>query len=464
MTETPTATPPSPSQEPLLALIGLGQQARSAASLDELGFLLVNDSRLLADYRQALLWSQARGLSHVSGVLSPERNSPFVLWAQRVCALLASRPELAARELGAAELPQELGADWARWMPARAWWLPLDFGGQGPAGLLLADDTLDASRLPLWQEWCGVWSLAADRLCWRERRGWAGLWQRWQGPAAPGRPWWRRRRLVLPLVLVGVLLLPVPLTVVGQGELVPREPVLVRAPLDGVIHEFHVAPNQQVAAGAPLFSYDKGSIQSRLQLARQGLATAQAEYRQAAQSALSESRAKFQLAALVGRVQEKQAELDYLGEQAGRSTVNAPQAGMVLFDNVAEWIGKPVQTGERVLRMAEPTDVELEVWLGVADAVPLRIGDPLRLFLAANPLHTVSARLRWMGYEAQARPDGSYAYRLRASLDGPAAGEAAAPGQQVGAKGTVRLTAGHVPLAYWLLRKPLAVLRGYLLI
>ena len=34
----------------------------------------------------------------------------------------------------------------------------------------------------------------------------------------------------------------------------------------------------------------------------------------------------------------------------------------------------------------------------------------------------------------------------------------------VGAKGTARVSAGRVPLVYWLLRKPLAVVRGYLLL
>jgi len=459
--------PPTP-PAPLLALIGLGQQARAAGSVSELGFLLVNDSRVLSPYRQALLWAADRGLSHLSGVIAPEPNSPFALWARRLCEHLSAQPDLALRTLGAADLPPHLQDGWRQWMPQQGWWLPLNFGSAA-AGLLVADDALDDARLPLWQEWCAVWSLAADRLAQRERQGWSGLLRRWAARQPAGaadgagvRRWWQRRGLWAAAALAAAGALPVPLTVVGQGELVPREPVIVRAPLEGVIHEFHVAPNQQVAAGAPLFSYDDAALQSRLQVARQGLAAAQAEYRQAAQSALTDARAKFQLAGLVGRVQEKQAEVAYLAEQAGRGTVTAPQAGIALFDSVAEWIGKPVQTGERVVRLADPADVELEIWVSLADAVPLHAGDAARLFLTANPLETLHARLRWLGYEAQPRPDGSFAYRLRATLDDKPA-DAGAP-LRVGAKGTVRLSAGRVPLVYWLLRKPLAVVRGYLLI
>jgi multidrug resistance efflux pump len=224
-----------------------------------------------------------------------------------------------------------------------------------------------------------------------------------------------------------------------------------------VINEFHVSPNQLVKAGQPLFSYDNDVVRSRLQVAQQNLATAQAEYRQAAQSALSDARAKFQIAALVGKIQEKQAELKFLSTQVGRTTVSAPQAGMVLFDDVSEWIGKPVQTGERVVRMADPSDVELEVWVNLADAVPMQPGDEVKLFMSANPLHALQAKVRWVGHEAQPRPDGSYAYRVRAELTARSA-------FSVGAKGTARLSAGTVSLAYWLFRKPLSVLRGYLLV
>ena len=442
---------------PLLSLIGLGQRSRQAGSLDELGFLLVNDSTALSSYRQALLWSQDQGVTHVSGVVMPERHSPFIQWVGRVCEHLSDKPDLAFKTLSVLDMPEALQEGWGRWMPAKAWWMPLGFDGV-TAGLLIADDALDEQRLPLWQEWIAVWSLAADRLRKIETQSVAGAIRHWLRQQKKQQQDWRKSRLLWVLAAVFlVLLFPVRLTVVGQGELVPREPVVVRAPLDGVIHEFHVSPNQVVKAGDALFSYDNDVVRSRLLVAQQSLATAQAEYRQAAQSALTDARAKFQIASLVGKVQEKQAELKFLTEQVGRTTVMAPQAGMVLFDEVSEWIGKPVQTGERVVRLANPADVELEVWVNLADAVPLENGDEAKLFLAASPLDTLEAKVRWMGYEAQPRSDGTFAYRLRASLTEKST-------FMVGAKGTARVSAGRVPLIYWLLRKPIAVIRGYLLV
>jgi Barrel-sandwich domain of CusB or HlyD membrane-fusion len=441
---------------PLLTLIQLGQEARKASSLDQLGFLLVNDSRALSIYRQALLWSQTQGVTHLSGVVIPERHSPFIQWAGNVCDYLSGKPDLAFKTLSVLDLPDALQQGWGQWMPKQVWWMPLEFGGH-TSGLLVADDALDEQWLPLWREWTAVWSLAADRLCRVESQSVMGALKQWLRHQRQATTWHKSRLWLVAVATVLVMLLPARLTVVGQGELVPREPVVVRAPLDGVIHEFHVSPNQVVKAGDALFSYDNEVVRSRLLVAQQSLAAAQAEYRQAAQSALNDPRAKFQIASLVGKVQEKQAEFKFLTEQVGRTTVTAPQGGMVLFDEVSEWIGKPVQTGERVVRLADPADVELEVWVNLADAVPLKPGDQTKLFLSASPLESIEAQIRWVAYEAQPRPDGTFAYRVRASLSEKTA-------FMVGAKGTARLSSGRVPLVYWLLRKPLAVVRGYLLV
>jgi hypothetical protein len=60
-----------------------------------------------------------------------------------------------------------------------------------------------------------------------------------------------------------------------------------------------------------------------------------------------------------------------------------------------------------------------------------------------------------MAHEAVQRPDGSHAYRLRASLTAPA-------GHRVGLKGTARLEGERVPLAYWVLRRPIATARAWI--
>jgi multidrug efflux pump subunit AcrA (membrane-fusion protein) len=245
------------------------------------------------------------------------------------------------------------------------------------------------------------------------------------------------------------------MTVLAPGELVPARPTIVRAPMEGTVDTFHIQPNQLVRKGQPLFGFDEALIQSRLDVARQGLVTAQTDYRQTSQQALADPRARNQLGLLSGKIEEKRAEVQYLSDQLRRGRVLAPQDGVVLMDDPSEWIGRPVTVGERILRIAAEGDVEVEVWLPLADASSLQPGDPIQLFLHASPLEPLQAKLRYMAHEAVDRPEGYQAFRLRASLEHPTE-------QRVGLKGTAKIYGEKVPLIYWILRRPLTTVRLYL--
>ncbi len=438
------------SANPLAALFELGRQAREAASPAEQAFVLVNDSHALVPYRQAALWFAGRGVRCLSGVVQVEANAPYVQWLDGLCRELAAQGRPSAC-IGAGDFSGRLAEQWAEWLPEHGLWLALREPGSELAsgGLLLARELPWAdAEVALLAEWVATWHhlwLARQR---RTARWWS------PHPASRARRWWQRKRVWLPAAALALLLVPVRLTVLAPGELVPAHPAVIRAPLDGVIDAFHVQPNATVRAGQPLFGFDEALLRGRLEVARQSLATAEAEYRQTAQQALADSRSRAQLSALTGRIEEKRAEAELLAEQLTRARVLAPQDGIALFDDPSEWLGRPVTTGERVMRIATPGDVEVEAWVPVGDAIPLEHGAALSLHLNASPLAPVRAQLRYLAHDAVERPDGSYAYRLRAHLAEPSA-------HRVGLKGTARLSGRWVPLGYWMLRRPLAALRAY---
>jgi hypothetical protein len=449
---------------PLLTLLELGQRARAAASADELAFLAVNDSRSLLAYRQAVLWFAEGGVRAVSGIVQVERHTPYVHYLCALCKALSAGdlPAATPRVVVAADIGDELGAEWSQWLPAQVLWIPLSDRGESQSlgGLLLAgDEVWDESLLVLAAEWGGVWHHAWCALFrpapWSPGRLRAQLGEWWFRLTQPDLPWWRRRRERVLLAILAVLCFPVRLSVLAPGELVPANPAVIRAPLDGVIGQIHVRPNQTVKAGDLLFSFDEAPIAARLEVARQALSTAEAEYRQMAQMALSESKFKGQLALLLGKIAEKRAEAEFLGTQFERAHIAAPQDGVAMFDDPTEWIGRPVKTGERVMRVAVPADAEIEAWIPIGDAIPLPENATVSLYLAASPFFAVDGEVRYLGHDAMPRPEGAYAYRLRATL-------IHGSDHRIGSKGTVKVRGGWVPLAYWVLRRPLAVLRQFL--
>lgn len=428
----------------LAILLHLESRAREAADLAVLGFVLVNETHALAAYRQAVLWTGSGGVTAVSGAAAPESGAPFVLWLNGLCAGFADRFS-APTVLGPADAPVPDRRDWEEWLPPHGLWLPLTGASARQGALLLVrDEPWSPGEITLLGHLAGAYAhawAALRRASPRERlRDLLGGRRRW-------------RALAIPAVLLGVLTAPVRLSVLAPAEIVPADPAVVRAPLDGVIDRLLVRPNEEVAEGQPLFDLDRTALEAKTEVAVKALATAEAEYRQTAQQAVWDAKSKAQLAAAAGRVEERRTELGYLQGLLERIRVKAPRAGVAVFGDPSEWIGRPVTIGERVMLVSGERESEVEAWLAPADAIPLASEAEVTVFLNADPLAPVRASLRQIAYEAQARPDGSLAYRLRAAIR-PAQ---AIP--RIGLKGVARLDGGRTSLAYWLSRKPLAILR-----
>jgi len=239
----------------------------------------------------------------------------------------------------------------------------------------------------------------------------------------------------------------------APAEVVPRDPVLAAAPLDGVVADVFVAPNQAVAAGDPLFAFDDTELRNRHAVAERTLAVARAEYRQAAQAAFSDPRDSARLAVLRAQVDMREAELAFAAERLARVEVAAPAAGVAVFSDPNDWIGRPVATGERIMLIADPARAELRIFLPVGDAIALDPGAPVELFLDVAPLNPVPAVLTHAGYEAEVTPAGVLAYRVAARF----AEDAEVP--RIGLQGTAKIYGETVPLGLYLFRRPIAAAR-----
>ncbi|WP_206951261.1 efflux RND transporter periplasmic adaptor subunit [Trinickia acidisoli] len=479
----------------LAVLWQLSARAREAPSEETLGFVIVNESLSLVPYRQAAWWRAPApvpgAVAAVSGLPQSDPGAPYVQWLGEVCRVLERRsahPEHAAhpaaapsqqaqarvhdgsdagaatvaaaeaqpvdpaerarpRALTADDLPDALAADWDAWWPTHALWLPLvDRTGRSLGGVVFAreqpwspiDEALLAELARVWSHALAAFS---PRTSWIER---AKLTLR------AGKH--RRRALA---AIACALILPVPLTVLAPAEVTAKDPFVVRAPLDGVIDHLFAQPNQRVAAGAPLFALDSTTLASRYALANKDYATAQEEYRQTAQLAVTDDKDRLDMALRKGKLDESAVELDYTARELARVRVNAPRAGVAVFSDPNDWNGKAVSVGEKVMLLADPASVELTAYVPVADNVDVVPGATLTLYPKSSPLASYDARIDTVAYRAEPTPDGVVAYRVKATFTG-------AVKPPLGVMGTARIHGRWVPLAYYLLRRPLATVRQWL--
>jgi biotin carboxyl carrier protein len=428
----------TPEAQRLLTLLDVESRLLKAASAAETCFIAVNETHGLTPYRQAIFWSRRRGIEAVSGLATPESGAPFMLWLERVFGHVKDGMA-GAHKLSAGDLPPAIAAAWHEWLPSHALLLRWADGA-----MLFARDT--------------QWDEADQLLLARLTDALATVWRSFARPSAWDYLHLRGRRKRLRL-LIGVtaclLVLAVPVTssVLAPAEMVPANPAVIRAPLDGVIDTLHIRPNDRVAVDQPLFDLNSTDIAGKLDIARRQYATADAEYRQADQAQLFDVKAKARVAILLSQRAEKQAEIAWLTSQLARILVKSPSAGIAVLDDPSTWIGRPVSVGQKVMLVAEETDAEVEAWLPVDDAGLASPGARLTLFLNADPLSPLHATVRTVAYEASPRPDNTLAYRVRAVL-------ADAKSQpRLGLKGTARIDGETVSLAWWLFRRPLVAMR-----
>lgn len=418
--------------------LDLERQTRAARTPAQLSYSLVNDGQALFGFRHAALLIAGK-VQAVTGVSAVEPNAPFVAFVEQAVAQLFKQGVLKqARVIPAEGVSESVRSDWQSLSAGQVFWLPLiDHQGQVFGGLWLARD------LP----WTPSEQVLLSQLGDTYSHAWLAL-----QPRKPWRlRWTRKRQVALVAVLLLGLLIPVRQSVLAPAEVVPLGGQVVAAPLDGVIAEFLVKPNQTVKNGDLLLRFESTSLKAQADVAERALGVAEAELKANSQRSFADAESSSKIDLLAARVEQKRAERNYALELLKRSEVRAERDGIAVFADAERWLGKPVQTGERLMEIADPNQAELRIELAVGDAIALEPGAQVALFLDSDPLQRHLAWLERSAYEAQPTAAGQLAYRLDARFD------ATAP--RIGLRGTAKIFGDRAPLALYLLRRPLAGLR-----
>jgi hypothetical protein len=429
----------------LLRLVGvleLQERARNAPR-EELPFVIVNETMQAFGYEQAALWDARSGrIAALSGATRVEPGAPYVLFLERMCRRIARsgvsdihEPACTAGESERAEFlaPQILCC-------------PLAERGAVVGLLLFARQ----------ESWCEGEKQLLKALSGAYSQSWE-LARARRAPAGATR-WRRLRRLafgMLALTVLAISFAPVRSTSIAPAEVVAANPLFLRAPFAAVVDAITVAPNDEVRAGQVLVRLDRRQLEAQQRVAAKSVEVAEAQLRQAEQEAIGDPRVREQVTVLRSKLDEARADLEYRRTLLARADIATTADGVAVFNDPGEWIGRPVETGERIMMVAPPTSARIEIELPVADAVTLAEGSRVTFFDNVNPDHPVEGRLVFASYATSLTSSGVLAYTGRADL-------AQGTTLRLGLKGTAKIYGPPRPLALWLLRRPLTLLRELL--
>jgi HlyD family secretion protein len=433
-------------------LLQLEGMVRAARTQQELQFFFVNETRRLVPYRQAILLTpptpstltyEARAASSVPLM---DRTVPLMQWTERLIRELrelSTGPDI--RPVTEDDCPDELIPDWKEFTPGYGLWCPLKHpAGQIIGGLWLTRD----------EPWADHEVTVLQRLGDAYAYAWLAV-----GPSK-SRQWrWglsRTMTWILAALTLSALAIPVPMSTLAPAKIVAKDPSIVTAPIDGVIAEIFVLPNTVVSEGQILFKYEDTTFRSEYEVAERNLDVAMAQYRRVSQGSFVAAEQKADVPLSKAEVELRETERNYTYERLAKVEVKAEQAGLLLYTDKSDWIGKPVVVGQRIMELANPQQLEVRIDLPVEDAIVLREGASVALFLNANPFSSVPATVSHASYHAEVLPNNTLAYRVTAQL-GQGASEF-----RIGWQGSAKIYGETVSLFTYLFRRPISAIRPWI--
>ena len=431
------------------AFIQLTSRAMSAAKPADLQFIIVNETIQLAHYRQAAFFESSLNkkpiLTTASGLVSVAENSPYSVWLNRFAKTFPNTA--GCHRINFADAKPEHADGWQEWLPEHLLVIPLlhenQIYGHAMYARELAWTDNEVAQLGYLH---GSYSYCMAALNKKNRSFGRTFFN-----------WFNLKTLAIAgLLAAALMLVPVRLSALAPAEVIALNAFTVAAPQDGVIHRFAVQPNSLVKAGDLLFILDDTSIMNRFEVASKALATARSDALVAEQRAFDDIKGKAELAGAIGRMREKEAELASIKALMARVEIKAERDGIAVFSDANDWIGRPVQTGERIMQIADPQDAGLLMWLPVKDALNIETGAPMKLFLHTDPLNPIQAKLQQTSYAASMSPENVSSYRLKGAFDNTE------NLPRIGLRGTARISGEWSVLGYYLLRRPIAAAREWL--
>lgn len=430
---------------PLQVLIAIEGEALEAKDILSLKHIAVNRPRALLKFGH-LIWVRRNGtsisLDAISSQSQFDKTTPFAQWMTSELTTRARKNILDNEAYWVFENMKDEGS--LTYPFAYAFYAPFSPHSKSGGLLFTRDTEFKETERPQIKRLSQIFGVTASALGQKKR----------------ARMTLKKRNIFFGiLIAIGLIsLIPVPMTTLAPAEIVAEKPYVITAPMDGVVEEILVPPNTMISKETSLVKLVDTVYKNEYILAEQEQVVADAKLRQASLTSFIDNKAKREIAVASAEKSMASARQNYARDRLSKTVIKAPKPGLAIYSDPTDWAGRPVSTGETIIKIADPSRVLLKI------DVPLSVGETLqnetrvRMFMDSDPLTPIEAELISASFYAQATPNGQMAYEAYAALDISKTSEF----PRIGTRGVAKIYGETAPLGFWLLRRPITIARQFL--
>lgn len=435
-------------------LLQLEHNCRNCENIKELYFQIVNTTRSIVDYSQGVLLSldikgkyKAVAVSDISVI---DTTSPYIQWIEDIVVDLNQKEK--SKDIFIVEVKNDLKEInfnlLSEFAPANIVYIPLKQKESEYIFLLFREEKWQENDILILKHLSSSISyfLFAMRSC--------GVMQTLKKFSFKSRYF-----KIAVIFLILLMFLPVRLSVLAPFEVDAKNPYVVASPLNAVIEEVKVFPNDKIEKNQLIVKFDDVDFTNNYLVAKRALDVTNAELFTTKQSSFLDPKQKSQISQLENQVKLKEAELSYAKDQLDKTKIYAKEEGIAIINNPNDWKGKPVSTGERIFLIANPNNIELKIMLLVSDAIFLEENAIIKAFFDNDPINSWSAKVKYISYKPELTEQNILSYKIVANFDDI---EENGYIPSIGLRGTAKIYSKKVSLFFYLFRKPITSLRQWI--
>ncbi len=464
-----TGTEPAvvdPGKQALAISLELSKNAVRARTLDDLQFILVNDTRSLLPFDRSLLIAHMDGKSRLvatNNQPSVERKSDFVKrvndlaqslkTVERALILLGNAPKAE----GVDEAAESALKDYIEYaecsclivIPLSSYdhiigHLLLEFIDNKPPGQV---ETLALMNMVpfLSTAFAEKWVLAENR---------SAKASFFDSVAGPGRRQRMRKsalRIGLLIALIAAVALamitPMSLKVGGESEIAPEYEYFSFVEMDGIVKKVLVKQGDLVKKGQLLATLDDEELSYKIREAERLLKSYETEAEILRNMAAEDPKKLAESQLTLIKARRAALQLDFLNWQKRFLEVRSPTDGLVITERVETLIGKRFKAGEAFCRISPQDVLLLDIFVKESDIVFVKPGQKAEAFFNFRPDESHPLTVKKIAPRAEAKPDLGNIFTVEAAF------ESRPPNIKPGMKGIARITTEQAPVWFVVTRR-----------